>query len=321
MDNFEYFEGSKPLEELSWKEEYGKVEISYSVTEEWERVKARSVSCGEEVTFKFKRRIGIKKSQKVDLSAILKSSIGTKGIAKFESQLTAKVGIELAIEEYIEEEEEKNISAPECKRKHILIYQLVLRHHFKIRDSRFFLFNDGNQDIEIKEYIDCIWTSAPTAPDPECNCEDEERNDGVIKLILGNLGIESGFINSENGLYIEALDLVINAEDTGKLFTSKLEIATNSIPKYLSYIAGFEEGFISARALSIVHAEEKQHYPVVAFEVVEVEMPSSRARAWTSVNRPRFYVSSEDLENKESELQDRLQQLLIKQTRVLKGDE
>jgi CheY-like chemotaxis protein len=264
MNTFEYFEGKRELADRCWSEKYGKVEVSYSVTEEWERMKGRSIGCNEQINLKFKRRSGIKSSYKYELTSMLKGSLGQKGIAQFESQLSAKVGIEVTTEDYIEDEEELPIKAPECLRKNIIIYQLVNRHVFIIRDERFFNFNKGEQKLELKEYADFIWTSTPTVPDPDCDgCEDIDNNDGVINLILNNLGITSGFNNSDNGLYVEALDLELGhdvIENTNQVHSS---LSVNDIPEYLSYIARFDQKKVDLYIQSVDYVSSNIHTPTV----------------------------------------------------------
>jgi CheY-like chemotaxis protein len=195
---------------------------------------------------------------------MLKGSLGQKGIAQFESQLSAKVGIEVTTEDYIEDEEELPIKAPECLRKNIIIYQLVNRHVFIIRDERFFNFNKGEQKLELKEYADFIWTSTPTVPDPDCDgCEDIDNNDGVINLILNNLGITSGFNNSDNGLYVEALDLELGhdvIENTNQVHSS---LSVNDIPEYLSYIARFDQKKVDLYIQSVDYVSSNIHTPTV----------------------------------------------------------
>jgi len=310
MNKYEYFKEQRVIEDKSWEKKYGKVTVSYTTTEEWQRVKGRSISCGEEDIFRLKRRVGIKSTEKYELSTALKASIGVKSIAKFEAELTAKVGFELTTEEYIEEEEEKKICAPECQRKHIIIYQLLQRHIFDIKDERMFLFNDGNQTIEVKEYLDAFWTSCPTAPDPECNCEDAKKPDGVINLILENLGLTSAFVNTDDGMYLDALEMTIGQDAIGKLFTSKLDIPTKSVPDYLKYIAGISHEYISVKALSIFQAKEKHRHPVVTIEMVDVEEPSFRRRPINPWNR--VYLPDIEVENDEDALEERVRRLLRK---------
>ena len=279
MTDMKYYEGKKELKELSWSESYGKVHISYSVTEEWERVKARSIGCGEEINLSLKKKNGIKSTHKTELSSMVKGSIGQKGIAQFETQISEKIGIEISHEDYREEEESQPIKAPDCLRKHIIIYQLVHRHVFNIKDKRFFLFNNGEQKVELKEYLDEMWASTPTVSDPECHCEDIKDNDGVINLKIENLGITSGFTNTIKGLYVVALDMELGLDVIEGTEQQVFKISTGSLPPYLSYIAGFNEEAVNIHVQSIDYiAHNIAQQPTVMVVDDSVTMRSSIER-------------------------------------------
>lgn len=244
MSNVHFFSGTLIRQPLAFSFHNGQAQLICRISENWKQLLLHSIRCGNTYTHKLKRSIGITYTEKNDLESLLDGSLGVKGIASLDSQLSTKSGFELQLNRSEEVENEFHFTSPQCGEKIIALYQYQRTIDLDYRDNR------PNRKIEwpmhLVYMVDRIHDRSSVIPEiPECGCKSDnpEKGDGKIDIDMGNITMTADFVEYADYLKVPSLGLQINkSQDQNTIvFSSEL------LPDYLRFLRG-DNG-------KIIHAE------------------------------------------------------------------
>lgn len=239
-----FFRERKLLHELDFNLN-DKTQIKGKVYEKWVQKIGRSVACGAEEKRVIKRELGIEKTQREDLESLVKGSIGIKGIASMEAQITAKIGTEVTLKHLTSVEEEKRFAAPECGRITICVYQLVREYDLTITNNSSFSFSKKPKTIQITEHTDNFYDeTVRTDSDLDCGCKktDEPEDDGLLSLMIkDNYQLVAVYKQMPEGVLLKSINLFLSVSDLGKMVLGKHTINASVLPKHILFFSGIKE--------------------------------------------------------------------------------
>jgi len=122
-----------------------KGKLSCTMTEEWIGRKDWSFGCGEKRKYTLTKILGTSVTDRQDLESTISSSLNLSGISELKSEIKAKLGREVRIDETTQEEETFEFESPKCGRVDYTLYQLRRGFEFVYQDKRTWilrLFND-----------------------------------------------------------------------------------------------------------------------------------------------------------------------------------
>ncbi len=244
MEAIDFFHGTRVQPSLVIPFYEGKAELECTISEGWGQLILHSIRCGDKYVRKLKRSIGMVYTEKDDLESLVSGSLGLKGIASLDSQISSKIGVELQLSRSEEIEDEFTFEAPTCGERIVGLYQLRRNITLRFQDSR--LFHKKEWSMSTTYWADRIHDNSHMVPKiPECGCKDDtnQLEDGRLYVDMGNVTLTTEFIENANSIRISSLDMEIE-----KLSLHKpIQIQRNKIPDYLLFLAGNTSEVINAK--------------------------------------------------------------------------
>lgn len=244
MEAIDFFHGTRVQPPLVIPFYDGRAELECTISEGWGQLIVHSLKCGAKYVRKLKRSIGMVYTEKDDLESLVSGSLGLKGVASLDAQISSKIGTELQLSRSEEIEDEFTFEAPPCREKVVALYQLWRIVDLKFRDNR--LFHKKEWTMSTTYWADRYHDNSHAIPKiPECGCEDDsfEPDDGMIFVDMGNVTMTTGFIENGTNLRIPALNLQVDKSNLHK----PLQIETNNLPGYLLFLAGSIHEIVEAK--------------------------------------------------------------------------
>lgn len=244
MESIDFFQGTKVKPPLVIPFYDGKAELECTISEGWGQLIVHSLKCGAKYVRKLKRSIGMVYTERDDLESLVSGSLGLKGIASLDAQISSKTGTELQLNRSEEIEDEFTFEAPKCGERIIALYQFWRTINLKFHDDR--LFHKKEWSMSTTYWADRIHdNSYMVSVIPECGCPsgDVEPDNGKIYVDIGNVTMTTDFIESGDSLKIPALDLEIDKSALHK----PVQFNRSKLPTYLLFLAGEVPEIIEAR--------------------------------------------------------------------------
>jgi hypothetical protein len=273
MDKINFFIGEREAGSFTLYDDKGL--LTCTVMEEWVRRKAWSIACGEKRRYVLKKVLGMSITNRRELESSISSSLKLAGIAQLKSQIKAKLGLEIRIDETTEEEDEFSFEAPKCGRIDHAVYQLRRVYKFVYQDQRSFLqrlpdlWSDKSFSKVAEEWVDEIYGQPlPTDPDPTCKCKDPQRGyDGLVNLFLGKVGMLVEYQHKAEKLVFPALRYSIPARPIEDIFGTEISFDREVIPKYLLFMANEQRSKLTGRFSPYVKVPAKRQAVQIQQEV------------------------------------------------------
>jgi large subunit ribosomal protein L7/L12 len=235
MEAIDFFTGTRIQPPLFLSFYDGRAQLVCAISESWGQKFVHSIKCGAKFTRKLKRSVGITYTEKDDLESLVAGSLGLKGIASLDSQISAKSGIELQLYRSEEVEDEFTFDSPKCGERVIALYQFRRIIDLKYRDDR--PFRKKEWSMTTTDWVDRIHDNSYVIPEiRECGCKSDslDSEDGKLYVEMGNVTMTTGFVEFADRLRIPSLDLEI---EKSKLH-QPIQFHQNKLPDYLRFIAG-----------------------------------------------------------------------------------
>jgi hypothetical protein len=238
--------------ERHWVERYhnNKASLHCAVEESWQDILLRPLLCGDKYKHTFRRRTGVNVSDRIELEALIKGSVGLKGIAELASSIKSSSSQEISLQEMQEAEEEYTFEAPKCGRYTVALYQLKRTHQFFYEDHRFLHKEVWSKTVT--EWTNQIYNASTRIEyDPSCGCKEQsptEHPDGFVILDLGKIIWLVEYRNKDYGFYIPRLGFSVQGNiDHLKYGQTVIPVDRNLIPPYLLFLADESEPMLSAK--------------------------------------------------------------------------
>lgn len=244
MESVDFFLGTRFQPPLVLSFYDGKAQLICKISENWGQKFVHSIRCGAKYSRKLKRSVGMVYTEKDDLESLVTGSIGLKGIASIDSQISAKSGVELQLSRSEEIEEEFTFESPKCGELVIALYQFRRIIELIYRDHR--PFHKKEWSTTTTYWVDRVHdNSHPTLEIPECGCKADDNviEDGKIYIDAGNVSMTTSFIEYADTIQIPKLDLEI---DKSKLHQT-VQFHRSKLPSYLLFLAGEVPEVIESR--------------------------------------------------------------------------
>lgn len=267
MEGIDLFTGTRELTRFSLPLNEGKATLACVVTIRWHELMVRTVKCGAKYSRKLTSRLGVEKSQREDLEAVVKGSLGFPGVGNFESTLQAKAGFETRLEYASELEESFEFDSPKCGIRTIMLYQLQRVYHLTFKGRGF--FKDEEWEKSFVCWSDRIHDGGKRMEfDPECGCEPPTRPDpdGTFYINLGKISLLSTFHEREGRIYIPGVKARVTPE-ISRTKASTVNIQRKMIPKHLLFLAREDADAFQARFVPFDMREQEK----VVVAAVEAE--------------------------------------------------
>jgi hypothetical protein len=245
MDELVYFEEERVIGTVGLPSHHGKVILSCTLSEKWNEVFGRSLSCGRKQPYRVTKKIGTSITSKEEFESAISSTIGREGIATLNSELRARFSREIRLEMLREEEETFPFEAPECGRLNILIYQLEQRYRFHIQDNRpwFFRWRKPRCPKDFAELTNRLVDRPEYIPeDPKCPCKKRDDGkpllDGMVRLLLSDqLTLYLPYSYDDGRFRFPTLRVSVPASSYDELFTSAYSFRGDQVPPHLLFLA------------------------------------------------------------------------------------
>ena len=235
MESIDFFHGTRVQPPLVIPFYDGKAELECTISEGWGQLIVHSLKCGAKYVRKLKRSIGMVYTEKDDLESLVSGSLGLKGIASLDAQISSKTGTELQLNRSEEIEDEFTFESPKCGERVIALYQFRRNINLKFRDNR--LFHKKEWSMSTTYWADRIHdNSYMVSVIPECGCPSDniEPDNGKIFVDMGNVTMTTDYIESGGSLKIPAFDLEIDKSALHK----PVQFNRSKLPDYLQFLAG-----------------------------------------------------------------------------------
>ncbi len=222
-----------------------KLRITGSVTERWDQILSRSISCGDKYKRTVERTVGVSETQREDLETFIKGNVGIKGIAQIESEIQSSIGKTVTLSYNSTEREEREFEAPKCGRRTLIIYQQIREYNLQITKEVSWPFQKNSTHVVLIERLDSFYDkSIVEENDPDCKCskKSDDPVDGLLALLLnGNYRINTPYSLSDGKITLKNLDLVISAEDAGRMLIGNYKLNRDHIPDYMVFWSKIKE--------------------------------------------------------------------------------
>lgn len=248
MEDIDLFTGTRELKRFSLSLDEGKATLACIVTLRWHELLVRTLKCGAKYTRKLTSKLGIEKTQREDLEAVVKGSLGFPGVGKFESAIQAKAGFEARLEYASELEETFEFDSPKCGIRTIMLYQLQWLYQLTFKGRRF--FKDEEWERNFVCWSDRIHDGGRSIEfDSECGCEPPSPRpepDGSFYINLGRISLLSPFNEKEGYIYIPGVKARLT-RDISRTSVSTVNLQRRMIPKHLLFLAREDADAFQAR--------------------------------------------------------------------------
>jgi hypothetical protein len=244
MESIDFFHGTRVQPPLVIPFYDGKAELECTISEGWGQLIVHSLKCGAKYVRKLKRSIGMVYTERNDLESLVSGSLGMKGIASLDAQISSKIGTELQLNRSEEIEDEFTFESPKCGERVIALYQFRRNIHLKYRDNR--MFHKKEWSMSTTYWADRIHdNSYMISKIPECGCEDDTPapDDDRIYIDMGTVTMTTGFIDVGSRLKIPALDLEVDKSSLQK----PVQLSRNKVPGYLVFLSGNFPEMVAAK--------------------------------------------------------------------------
>jgi hypothetical protein len=302
-----FFIGRKKIGEFSFSEKKGKIQFNIKAFEQWDNIYFRDIACGEKISKKFEKKVGVNKETKENIESIVKGKLGLKGLVSLESQIKGQISTSFSFHQSITKTETSEIEAPQCGRRIIDIWQKSRFFYIEILDSRFFSSNKGRNLHCICEHLEFYHDNGKSTDfDPACSCEDKypTPEDGMFEIIIdGKVIVVSSYRKLKNGnILIENFFHEVSTTELGQMFIGEYKLNSSILPRYISFLGGLKKEAIIKIRNHNVHSHEfdnelkKDKEAMYIFEKTSRLMEKSQKQA-------------EEMRTQEEEMRQNLEEL------------
>lgn len=266
METIDFFQGTRVKPPLILSFYDGKAELKCTISEGWGPLIVRTVKCGGKYVRTLKRSVGMVYTERDDLESLVSSSLGLKGIASLDAQISSKVGVELQLNRCEEVEDEFTFEAPKCGERLIALYQLKRNLDLRFRDDR--LFHKKEWTMSTTYWVDRIHDNSYLIPEiPDCGCKDNqtEPGDGRVYVDMWNITMTTEFIEDKDKVRIPSLDVEV---DKAALHLP-LQLQKSKLPEHLLFLAGNIPDTINAK-FSLNKALSIENLPVSEIKIEDI---------------------------------------------------
>src|SRR5262249_22313019 len=172
MGEHEFFSGDRGVDESVVKLRRGKARLVWRLLERWEERKSQTLHCGEKLSVKLSRLVGVTDTARREIESAIQGGLGLRGF-DLKSEIRSRFGRELRLEERQEEEKQFELEAPRCGRRTLSIYQFKRIYQLRYEDNRFWLWRKPSFNKTLEEWVDHVFhRTSDLDNDPECRCKD-----------------------------------------------------------------------------------------------------------------------------------------------------
>lgn len=267
MERIDFFNGERVIGPHTVNPGDVKGRLTCTVVEEWVRRKAWSIACGEKRRYVLKKALGVSISQRRELESLVSSSLKLTGISALKAEIKAKLGLEIRIDETIDEEDEFSFEAPKCGRLDYTVYQLRRKYNFIYEDRRSLLqrlprvWTDNSFSKVAEEWVDEIYGHPlPNDPDPVCRCKNPKpQYDGLVNLLLGKVGLLVGYKHNGEVIEFPALNYSVQARTIDDVLHTEMIFDRKLIPEYLLFLADEQRSRLTGWFSPYVEFRQKRY--------------------------------------------------------------
>ena len=252
----------------------GKGYVEGVVTERWQELLARTITCGDTYRRRIQSRLGMERSEHEELAATVTGKLGLAGLGSFESMIQGKVATEVRFQVEREWEDQYEFRAPECGRKVIKLYQQQRRFDLNFEDTR--AFRRGSWSRSIVTWLDRVHDgSRAIRRDPLCDCPDEEDpNDAVGRFVarLGHMSVLVEATTDGKYAYLRPLNARVLLENlpTSQGAEVKIRLEQRMVPSYLRFLGGDESQSWTATLSALQTTEQEKEAVLEADTMADV---------------------------------------------------
>lgn len=242
MEYLDFYTGIREVGDFRIDLFEGKGSVEGVVTERWQELLARTITCGDTYKRRIQSRLGMARAEHEELSATVTGKLGLPGLGSFESMVQGKVAAEVRFQVEREWEDQYEFKAPECGRKVIKLYQQQRRFDLNFEDTR--TFRKGNWSRSIITWLDRVHDGSRAVRwDPSCDCPDREDPEDEVGRFLARIGSMSVLVEvTTDGkyAYLRPLNARIPLQNLPKSRGDdvRVRLERRTVPSYLTFLGG-----------------------------------------------------------------------------------